>query len=388
MTVPFLDLGAGLAELRPAIDAAYARVMASGRWILGPEVEAFEAAFAAYCGVAHVVGVGSGLDALVIALEVAGIGPGDEVIVPAHTFIATWLAVTAVGAAPVPAEPAPGGFHVDAETIAACLGPRTRAILPVHLYGDAVDMTPLLGLAAQHGLVVIEDAAQAHGARYRGRALGGLGRLGAFSFYPGKNLGAFGDAGALVTDDEQLCQAARRRRNYGSLSRCQHDMIGRNSRLDPLQAAFLGAKLPRLDAWNGRRRAIAARYDEAFAGLDTVVPPPRAAHSEPVWHLYVVRCRQRDALQAHLAALGIETLVHYPRPVYRYPPYEGSGPARGSPADRLTAAILSLPIGPHLTDDQVARVIDGVSSFRPWGAPAYRADSSSSARARAATSRR
>lgn len=363
MTVPFLDLAAGLAELRPAIDAAYGRVMASGRWILGAEVEAFEAAFAAYCGVAHAVGVGNGLDALVIALEVAGIGPGDEVIVPAHTFIATWLAVTAVGAVPVPAEPAPGRFHIDAESVAARLGPRTRAIMPVHLYGDAVDMMPLLALAARHGLVVIEDAAQAHGARYRGRRLGSLGRLAGFSFYPAKNLGAFGDAGALVTDDGALFQAALRRRNYGSVSRYRHDMVGRNSRLDPLQAAFLAAKLPRLDVWNTRRRAIAARYIAALGGLEGLDLPQVTDGSEPVWHLFVVRCRWRDALQAHLAARGIETQIHYPLPVYRFPPYQAQGPARGSPADRLTAEILSLPMGPHLTDPQIAQVIDGVTSF-------------------------
>lgn len=361
--VPFLDLKAALAEIRPEIDAAYARVMDSGRYIAGPEVDGFEAAFAEFCGVRHALGVGNGLDALAIALEAIGVGPGDEVVVPAHTFIATWLAVSMVGATPVAAEPADGRYNLSAETVEPCLSPRTRAIMPVHLYGEPVEMEPLMALAEARGIAVVEDAAQAHGALRNGRPCGSFGVAAGFSFYPGKNLGAFGDAGAVVSDDTGLVDRMRRLRNYGSVARYEHETTGRNSRLDPLQAAFLSVRLARLAEWNARRARIAALYGEALDGVGDLLTPAVLAGNEPVWHLYVVRTGRRDALADHLAMAGIDTLIHYPRPVYRFDPYAAHGPGNATPADRLTAEILSLPIGPHLSDDDASRVVDAVRDF-------------------------
>lgn len=366
--IPFLDLQAAYREDAAAYDAAYHRVMDSGRWILGPECAAFEAEFAAHCGAAHAVGVGNGLDALRLALEVAGIGPGDEVIVPAHTFIATWLAVQQCGAAPVPVEPAgatAGGYTVDAAGVAAAITPRTRAVMPVHLYGHGADPDGLRALCAERGLCLIEDAAQAQGAHHGGRALGRFGAMGAFSFYPGKNLGAFGDAGAVITDDPALAQALRERRNYGSRERYAHDSLGTNSRLDELQAAFLRVRLARLGAHNRRRAEVAARYSAQLAGLAACADPAAPARvvlpatrpgDTPAWHLYVVRTPERDALQASLARQGIDTLVHYPRPVYRFAPFAHLGPAHRTASDALCEQILSLPLGPHLSDAQVDAV--------------------------------
>lgn len=362
-TVPFLDLKAALAEIRPEIDAAYGRVMDSGRYIGGAELEAFEARFAGLAGVRHAFGVGNGLDALAIALEALGVGAGDEVVVPSHTFIATWLAVTMVGATPVAAEPADGRFNVSAETVEQAITPRTRAIMPVHLYGEPVEMEPLVELAAARGIPIVEDAAQAHGALRNGRPCGSFGVAAGFSFYPGKNLGAFGDAGAVVTDDDGLVDALQRLRNYGALARYQHETTGRNSRLDPLQAAFLSVRLDRLGEWNARRRRIAALYGEMLEGVGDLVLPRTLSGNEPVWHLYVIRTGRRDALAAALAEAGVETLVHYPRPVYRFPPFAAAGPGNATPADRLTGEILSLPIGPHMTDEQAERVIAAVTGF-------------------------
>jgi len=358
--VPFLDLKAALAEIRPEIDAAYARVMDSGRYIGGAEVEAFEARFATLAGARHAFGVGNGLDALAIALEALGIGRGDEVVVPSHTFIATWLAVTMVGATPVAAEPADGRFNVSAETIEAAMTPRTRAVMPVHLYGEPAEIEPILDLAAARGVAVVEDAAQAHGALRNGRPCGSFGIAAGFSFYPGKNLGAFGDAGAVTTNDDGLVEAMLRLRNYGAIGRYQHETTGRNSRLDPLQAAFLSVRLERLAEWNERRRRIAALYCETLEGVGDLVLPRTLPGNEPVWHLFVVRTGRRDALAAALAEAGVETLVHYPRPVYRFPPFASAGPGNATPADRLTGEILSLPIGPHVTDEQAERVIAAV----------------------------
>ncbi|NDV02623.1 DegT/DnrJ/EryC1/StrS family aminotransferase [Pseudoroseicyclus tamaricis] len=361
MTIPFLDLAAAAAEERAELDAIWARFLESGRYILGPEVEAFEAAFARYCGAAEGVGTGNGLDALAIALEAAGVGPGDEVLVPAHTFIATWLAVRMVGATPVPAEPEAGGYNAGAEDFAAALTERTRAIVPVHLYGEVAPMAGILQLAEAHGLTVIEDAAQAHGAERDGGRAGSFGRAAAFSFYPAKNLGALGDGGALVTSDAGLAAQARRLRNYGSERKYEHDEAGRNSRLDPLQAMILSMRLARLDAANSARRAIAARYREGLAGIDGLALPEGAG--APVWHLYVVRAAERDRLAAHLEGEGVQTQIHYPRPVYRFPPFAGAGPAAGSPADRLCGEILSLPIGPHQSEAQTEAVIAAVRGF-------------------------
>jgi len=411
MPIPFLDLQATYQELQADLDAAYRRVMASGWYILGEEVERFEADWAAYCGAAHGIGVASGLDALHLALRACDIGPGDEVIVPTHTFIATWLAVTQAGATPVPVEPDARTYNLDPARIAAAITPRTRALLPVHLYGQPADLDPILAIARRHGLRVIEDAAQAHGARYKGRRLGAHGDAVAWSFYPGKNLGAFGDGGAVTTHDAELAARLRRLRNYGSDRKYVHEVPGYNSRLDPLQAAFLGVKLRHLDAWNDRRRALAAAYLTGLAdvglgdtgpvdagpndtarvdagpndtrlveagpddttGVDadlTDTPPPATGltlpavppWAEPVWHLFVIRHPQRDALQRHLTAAGIGTLIHYPQPPHQQPAYAGTPLAAASHplASRLVSEVLSLSMGPHLTATAVAEVIDQV----------------------------
>ena len=362
--VPFLDLHAGYRELRDELDGAWRRVMDSGRYILGAELEAFEAEFARYCGVRQCVGVASGLDALALALRAAGIGPGDEVIVPAHTFIATWLAVSQTGATPVAVEPDPGTFVITAEAAAAAITPRTAAIVPVHLYGQTADMDALAALATRHHLFLLEDAAQAHGARCRGRRTGGLGSAGAFSFYPGKNLGAYGDGGAITCDDPALAERLRRLRNYGSSRKYHHEEPGVNSRLDEVQAALLRVRLGHLDAWNARRAAVAARYCAELAGWgERLILPAVAGWAEPVWHLFVVRHPERDRLAAGLDRAGVASLIHYPLPPYRQPAYAGPAvaPAAGTVSDQLAASVLSLPIGPHLEPSAVDAVIAAVT---------------------------
>jgi dTDP-3-amino-3,4,6-trideoxy-alpha-D-glucose transaminase len=365
MTVAFLDPSATYRELQADLDAAYRRVMDSGTYVLGEEVDAFEAEFAAFCGAPHAVGVGNGLDALVIALRAAGVGPGDEVIVPAHTFIATWLAVARTGATIVPAEVDPDTLNLAPSAVEAAITPCTRALVPVHLYGHPADMDALDALAWQRELVVIEDAAQAHGARYRGRMAGMLGDAGCFSFYPGKNLGAFGDGGALTCAEPALAAAARSLRNYGSSAKYVHDELGDNSRLDPLQAAFLRVKLGRLAAWNARRAEIAGTYLRELDGVDELVLPAVRDDVEPAWHLFCVRHPRRDALQAHLAERGITTLVHYPQPPHLTGAFAHLGIGSGAfpVSEAAGATLLSLPIGPHLDDDAVARVVEAVRAF-------------------------
>lgn len=359
MTVPFLDLGPGLDELGAEIDAAVGRVIGSRRFVLGPEVEAFEREFAAYCGVAHCIGVGNGLDAIALLLRAHGIGPGDEVIVPAFTFVATWLGVTGAGATPIPAAVCETTANLDPERLDDVITARTRAIMPVHLYGQTADMDGVRAVADRHGLLVLEDAAQAHGATWRGAKAGALADGAAFSFYPGKNLGALGDGGAITCDDAAVAERCRRLRNYGSGRKYVHDERGVNSRLDELQAAVLRVKLGRLDAWNVRRRAIAERYGRRLAG---VAPLEVTAGAEPVWHLYVIRSEDRDGLQRALGEQGIETLVHYPQAPHETGAYAGhpigAGPAAG--AARLARTVLSLPIGPHLDDAAVDRVAAAV----------------------------
>ncbi|MCA3238263.1 MAG: DegT/DnrJ/EryC1/StrS family aminotransferase [Curvibacter sp.] len=358
MTVPFLDLGAAYREIGAEIDAAIARVLRSGHYILGPEVEAFEAEWAAYCGATHCIGVGNGLDALTLSLRALDIGPDDEVIVPSHTFIATWLAVAAVGATPVPVEPDPVSCNLDPARVAQALTPRTRAILPVHLYGAPADLDPLLRIAREHGLALIEDAAQAHGAQYHGERIGAHGDLVCWSFYPGKNLGALGDAGGITTRKTALAERLRELRNYGSSVKYVHEHQGVNSRLDPLQAAVLRVKLQHLSAWNARREQIALRYASGLQDLELQLPQSlpgtRSSH-----HLYIVRTSQRDALQAALAEHGVQTLIHYPIPPYRQGAFSSLGcAAEAFPlADALSRSVLSLPMGPHLRDEQVERVI-------------------------------
>ena len=358
--VPFLDVGRGYEELRDQIDAAVMRTLASGRYIGGPEVEAFETAFARYTGTRHCVGVGNGLDALRLALAAGGIGQGDEVLVPSNTFIATWLAVSQTGAVPIPVEPDPLTHNVTAEGLEAAVTKRTRAIVPVHLYGCPAPVDDIVDLAAAQGLLVIEDAAQAHGARWQGQPIGGHGHAAAWSFYPGKNLGAFGDGGAVTTNDPDLARRIRMLGNYGSRERYNHEIAGLNSRLDPVQGAILSVKLAHLDTWNGRRRDIAARYKAAFTGTALALQAiPQAA--DPVWHLFVVRHPRRDALQKWLADQGVETLIHYPRPPHRQGAY---GTADSLPvAERLSDEVLSLPIGPQMTGQEVDRVIAAVQAF-------------------------
>lgn len=358
MNIPFLDLGAAYRELQAEIDAAVARSLASGYYIGGPEVTAFEDEFAAYCGAVHAVGVANGLDALHLALRAMDVGPGDEVIVPSNTYIATWLAVSQCGAMPVPVEPDERTFNIDPTRIEAAITPRTKVILPVHLYGQPADMDPILAIARKHGLRVLEDGAQAHGARYKGLRLGAHGDAVAWSFYPGKNLGAMGDGGAVTTNDAQLADRIRVLRNYGSRVKYVNEVQGYNSRLDPLQAAILRVKLANLDAWNARRSVIAARYQLGLADCGLTLPhvPDWA---EPAWHLYVVQHPQRDALQKALADVGVGTLIHYPIPPHLQQAYAPAGWGVGSfpLAERMADQVLSLPMGPHTNLEQANQVI-------------------------------
>jgi dTDP-3-amino-3,4,6-trideoxy-alpha-D-glucose transaminase len=362
--VPFFDLREinAATGIQDELDAAALRVVRSGRYLLGPELEDFEAAFAAYCGNAHCVGVGSGYAALEVALRALGVGAGDEVIVPAHTYVATWLAVSAVGARPVPVEPAEGSFLLDPSLLEAAVTPRTRAVLPVHLYGHPADLDAIGEFADRHGLAVVEDAAQAQGATYRGRPVGS-GHVVAFSFYPGKNLGALGDAGAIVTGDPALADRMRLLRNYGSRAKYVHEIRGGNNRMDEIQAALLGVKLPHLDGWNEHRRSVARRYNEAFAGLPGLRTPATEPWAGHVWHQYVLRAADRAGLRDRLTAAGIGTLIHYPVACHLMPAYAGENvaPPGGLPrAERLAEEVLSLPIGPHLTGETVDQVIAAV----------------------------
>jgi dTDP-4-amino-4,6-dideoxygalactose transaminase len=357
--VPFLDLKAGYLELKKEIDHAIRRVLRSGHYILGSEVEAFEEEFAGYCGVKHAIGVANGLDALHLALRAMGVGPGDEVIVPSHTFIATWLAVTHSGATPVPVEPDILTYNIDPTKVEAAITPRTKVILPVHLCGQPADLDPILDIAARHGLRVLEDAAQAHGGRYKGQRIGGHGDAVAWSFYPGKNLGALGDGGAVTTNDPELAERIRILGNYGSNRKYFNELPGFNSRLDPLQAAILVVKLRHLDPWNDRRKAIAEAYRDALRRTSLILPfVPE--WSEPVWHLFVVRHARRDELQAGLAKVGIGSLIHYPIPPHRQQAYAGTHLETDvlPIASRLASEVLSLPLNPWMSSEQVACVID------------------------------
>ena len=358
MKVPFYDLAPQHAPLREALDAAYARVLERGHFILGPEVEAFEAEFAAWCGAPHCVGCSNGLDALQLILLAAGIGPGDEVIVPAHTFVATWMAVSAVGATPVGADCDSVTANLDPAAAAAALTPRTKAIIAVHLYGRPADMNALRRLADQHALLLVEDAAQAHGATLEGRRAGTLGDAAAFSFYPTKNLGALGDAGAVVTTDPVLAARVRRIANYGSREKYHHTEFGLNARLDELQAALLRVKLPHVDSWNAERQALAASYDAALREFASLLRPPLAAPDEAtsVWHLYVVQSEDRDAIQSRLAAADIQTLIHYPVAPHRQDAYRASANSAFPVAEALSRRVLSLPLYPGMDEAAVTQV--------------------------------
>jgi dTDP-3-amino-3,4,6-trideoxy-alpha-D-glucose transaminase len=361
--IPFLDLAAEQAALRPELDAAWHRVLDGNALILGPELRAFESEFAAFCGSAHALGVGNGLDAITLALRALGIGPGAEVIIPAHTFVATWLAVMAVGATPVPCEPAPGTYNISAAMVARLLTPRTRAVIAVHLYGHPADPSALADLCRDRGLVLIEDAAQAHGATHQGRPMGSFGQIGCFSFYPTKNLGALGDGGAVVTSDAALEGRLALLRNYGAREKYHTDEIGTNSRLDELQAALLRVKLAHAPRFTALRRAVAARYAAALADVPGLTLPATPQGDAPVWHLFVVRTRPRDALRAHLAGAGIATGLHYPVPVYRNPPFAAFAPGHATETDRISAEALSLPFWPMMPAAAVDRTAAEIRAF-------------------------
>lgn len=364
MAVPFVDLQAEYRARQEEIDAAVAKVLASGWYILGEEVARFEAAFAAFCGVDHAVGVASGTDALLLALRAFGVGPGDEAITVAHTAVATVAAIELSGATPVFVDVDARRYTLDPALLTAAVTPRTRAIVPVHLYGQTADMDAVLAVARRHNLRVIEDCAQAHGAREKGRRAGSLGDAAAFSFYPTKNLGALGDGGAVVCRDAAVAGRLRRLRQYGWQTRYVSEVAGYNSRLDEVQAAVLRVKLRHLEADNAARQALARRYAAALADLPLTLPSA-AAGTDPVYHLYVVQSGARDALQAFLQERGIATAVHYPIPVHRQPAYHRLGYAPGSlpVTEALAGRILSLPLYPHMPPDDVTAVADAIRAF-------------------------
>ncbi|BBB62888.1 aminotransferase [Undibacterium sp. KW1] len=363
--IPYLELKPQHQDLRAELNQAFNEVLESGWFIQGKQLEAFEAEYAAYCGSQYCVGVGNGMDALHLILRAYGIGEGDEVIVPSNTYIASWLAVSYAGARPVPVEPDLATYNIDPAKIAAAITSRTKAIMVVHLYGQLADMDPIIAIAREHGLKVIEDAAQSHGATYKGRVSGGLGDAAAHSFYPGKNLGALGDAGGVTTNDAELAKQLKVLRNYGSQIKYHNEVKGYNSRLDELQAALLRVKLHRLDGWNVQRRALAQQYHEGLKDLPGLVIPFVPQWSEPVWHIYAVRHAKRDALQKHLQDAGIGSLVHYPIPPHLQPAYAelqlgvGSFPL----SEQIHAEELSLPLDPYLAPEDVSRVIAAVRDF-------------------------
>jgi dTDP-3-amino-3,4,6-trideoxy-alpha-D-glucose transaminase len=365
LRVPFLDLTLPATQ-QAEIAQTLTRVAASGRYLLGPELEAFEADFAAFVGARHCVAVGSGLDALRLSLQARGIGPGDEVLVPGQTFIATWLAVSATGATPVPVDVDPHSHLLDVAAASAAIGPRTAAIIAVDLYGHPADHPALRELSDRHGLWLLDDAAQAHGARLHGQPATAWADAAAWSFYPGKNLGALGDGGAVTTNDELLAVRLRRLRNYGSDRKYHHVELGANSRLDELQAAVLRVKLRHFGAGAACRADVAVRYRNGLA-LDGLELPHVAAGAEPSWHLFVVRTPQRDALHRHLTERGVETMIHYPIPPHRQPAYAGTPAAAAHlPASDLAAReVLSLPMGPHLNHVEINAVVEAVHAFAP-----------------------
>ena len=364
MNVPFVSFKPLEAELDSQLRAAFDRVLENSWYIDGREDKAFEDAFAIYCDCKYCVGCGNGLDALMLALKALDIGAGDEVIVPSNTFIATALAVTYTGAAPVFAEPDIRTYNIDPSKIEEKLTPRTKAIMPVHLYGLPCDMDPILEIAKKHGLFVIEDCAQAHGATYKGQVIGSFGDAAGFSFYPGKNLGALGDAGAAVTNSEALAKKLRALGNYGSDYKYHHIYKGSNSRLDELQAAFLAAKLPLMDKVNKNRRATAQRYLEGIKN-PRIILPFVPEYAVPVWHIFAVRTKERDALAQHLADRGIGTNRHYPIPMHLQECYKDLGLARGSLpiAEEISETELSLPMYYGMTEEEIDYVIDAVNAF-------------------------
>lgn len=367
MNVPFLDLKAVDKEIGSEIGGAIDNVIQSGTYILGEQLSLFEEEFASYCGTRHCIGVGSGLDAIELSLRALGIGSGDEVIVPGHTFIATWLAVSSVGATIVPVDVNIDSMNIDVEKIEGVITPRTKCIIVVHLYGSPVDMEQINDIAKRHGLLVVEDAAQAHGAMYKGNKVGSLSDIAAFSFYPGKNLGALGDGGAITTNDSGLADKVRMYRNYGSIERYRHLHKGGNSRLDEIQAAILRVKLKKLDEWNSRRYAVADRYKKNLSCLERISFQKINPHSSSVWHLFVMRTTKRDELLRYLGEAGIVALIHYPIPCHLQKAYEEEG-EHWPVVDlhnsvKLADSIISLPMGPHLDELKQDYVIEKIRRF-------------------------
>ena len=368
--VPFVDLRAQATELHDEFYAVFESVTSRAAYTMGPECAAFEDAFASFCGVSHCAGVSSGTDAVRLALQAAGVKPGDDVIVPVNTFIATAEAVSHCGATPVFVDCLPDTANIDPGKIEAALTERTRAIVPVHLYGQPADMDQILELAARHGLAVVEDACQAHGALYKGRPCGSMGVAAAFSFYPGKNLGALGDGGAVTTNSDEAFATVKLLRNHGEFPKSVHSAVGYCNRLHNLQAGFLAAKLPHLPAWNAARRRAAARYDELIAGAQqrsggqTLTPVASRDDVEHVYHLYVVQVDERDAVRAKLEADGIQSGIHYPTPLHLTPAYARLGYARGDfpVAEAMAPRLLSLPMFPQITDEQIDHVVARLGS--------------------------
>lgn len=362
--VPFVDLSAQYETIKADVTVAMDKVLRNCNFILGQQVADFEQAFARYCDVPHAVGVDSGTTALELLLRAHGVGAGDEVIIQANTFIATAIAITRIGAKPVLVDCIPETYEIDTTQLEAAITPRTVALMPVHLYGHPADMDPIMAIAERHNLIVIEDASQAHGARYKGQRVGSIGHSAAFSLYPAKNLGAYGDAGIIVTKDADIAQKVRLLRNYGSVKKYHHDSIGYNHRLDTLQAAVLCVKLPYMDEWNRCRRKNAALYDQFLA--DTSLELPQTAEgAEPVYHLYVVRVEQREAFREAMQAAGISTGVHYPIPIHMQPAYEFLGYQAGDfpVTERDASRIVSLPMYAELSEEQVRYVAETVGKF-------------------------
>lgn len=365
MKIPFLDLKAPYLELKKELDEAYKRVMESGWYILGEECQAFEKEFADYCGTKHCIGVGNGLDALHLILRGYGIGEGDEVIVPANTYIATWLAVSYAGAKPIPVEPDEKTYNINPILIEQAITKKTKAIIAVHLYGQPADIDSINALAKKHNLKVIEDAAQAHGAKYKGHRAGSLGDAAGFSFYPGKNLGAIGDGGAVTTNDPVLAEKVKVLRNYGSRIKYYNEVKGFNSRLDELQAALLRVKLSKLDEWNKRRNVVANMYLEGLKNCDGVILPYVPEWAEPVWHQFVILSTSRDKLQKYLTNNDIETLIHYPIPPYVSEAYADMGYRMDDLpiTKKMAKSVLSLPMGPHLTPKKQLKIIERLKIY-------------------------
>lgn len=369
ITVPFQDFRAPYCELKEELDVVYHRFMESGWLVLGKETSAFEEEYAAYCQAAHCVGISNGLEALHLALRAIDCGPGDEVIVPSNTYIATWLAVSQVGAKPVPVEPDPTTFNIDPARVEEAITPQTKVIMAVNLYGQPCDYDALGAIAKKHGLRFAIDNAQAHGCRYKGKVVGALADIECHSFYPSKNLGAFGEAGAVTTNDSELADRIRVLRNYGSRVRYHNELPGYNARIDELQAGFLRVKLRHLDEWNTRRTTIAEQYVSRLSAFSSKLSLPFVpAWASPVWHLFVIRHPQRDALQQYLSDNGIQTIIHYPIPPHLSGAYSDLRPPNPGPwqlpiAEQLANEVLSLPIGPHISQDAAQQVISAINSF-------------------------